>query len=46
MAGESVFISDKIFHHKTYLDRLMGKVNKLVRAEDRKGVIGLVTIHG
>lgn len=45
MAGESVFISDKIFYQKTYVDRPMGKVNKLVRAEDREGVPGLVTSH-
>lgn len=45
MAGESVFISDKIFYQKTYVDRPMGKVNKLVRAEDSEGVTGLATTH-
>ena len=41
-----MFISEKIFHHKTSVDRPTGKVNKLVSAEDSKSVIGLVTTHG
>lgn len=38
-----MFISDKIFHYNTSVDKPMGKVNKLVRAEDSKDFIGLVT---
>ena len=41
-----MFISEKIFHHKTSIDRPTGKVNKLVSAEDSKSVIGLVTTSG
>jgi hypothetical protein len=43
MAGESVFISYKIFHHNTCVDRPMGKINKLVSARNNEDVIGLLT---
>lgn len=46
IASESLFISDKIFYHKTFVDRPRGKVNKLVRAEDSRGIPGLVTTQG
>lgn len=41
-----MFISEKILHHKTSVDRPTGKVNKLVSTEDSKSVIGLVTTRG